>query len=162
MMRRSFLLSAAVLLFLTFSGTALADVFDGPCRKYGVPKTLALAIAMQESGGNPWAVNVAGKSYQPASKADALSIVRRAQEKSYDIGLMQVNSQWLRRFHISPETAIEPRNNVLLGVWILASSIREHGMNWKAVGAYHSPTPARQQQYARLVARHLKKFYRTK
>ena len=62
MMRRSFLLSAAVLLFLTFSETALADVFDGPCRKYGVPKTLALAIAMQESGGNPWAVNVDGKS----------------------------------------------------------------------------------------------------
>lgn len=160
---KRFLVAVSILLFLACSGSAaLADMFDEPCRKYGVPKALALAIAMQESGGNPWAVNVAGKSYLPASKADALNIVRRAREKSFDVGLMQINSQWLRRFNISLETAMEPRNNVHLGVWILASAIRTHGMNWKAVGAYHSPTPARQKLYARLVARHLKKFYRAK
>lgn len=133
------------------------DVFDAPCRKYGLPKDLVLAIARQESSWHPWTVNVAGKDYRPRTKAEALEIINRAQAagQSYDVGLMQVNCQWLRKFRISPAVALEPRNNAMLGCWILASAIREHGMTWKAVGVYHSPTPARQLNYARRVAKHL-------
>lgn len=152
------MLAAVVFLLTLFCHTASADVFDAPCRKYGVPKALAVAIAMHESSGNPWAVNIAGRSYYPASKAEALKLIRAAGARSYDVGLMQVNSQWLRRYRIPLEVALEPRQNTVLGVWILARAIREYGLTWKAVGAYHSPTPARQRQYARLVARHLKKF----
>ena len=49
------------------------------------------------------------------------------------------------------KTALVLANNVTLGVYILALEIRRHGYNWKAVGAYHSPTPARQMAYARKV-----------
>lgn len=112
-----------------------------------------------ESGEKPWAVNIAGKSYSPDSKEAALALLEsRGKGKSYDVGLMQVNVQWLRKLNISPAVAIEPVNNAWLGVWILAHAIREHGLNWKAVGAYHSPTPARQQRYAIAINRQYRKI----
>lgn len=141
--------------FVIFTGTsAHADVFDAPCSRYHVPKRLVLAIAKTESGLDPWCVNVAGKTYRPGSRAGALAVIRQAQARglSHDIGLMQINNWWLRHLNLSPEVALEPRNNATLGVWILAREIRRHGYNWKAVGAYHSPTPARQKMYAQAVA----------
>lgn len=138
---------------------ALRSLLEAPCAKYGVPVSLALAIARHESGEKPWAVNIAGKSYSPDSKEAALALLEsREKGKSYDVGLMQVNVQWLRKLNISPAVAIEPVNNAWLGVWILAHAIREHGLNWKAVGAYHSPTPARQQRYAIAINRQYRKI----
>ena len=133
---------------------AHADVFDAPCSRYRVPKPLVLAIAKTESGLDPWCVNVAGKDYRPGSRDGALAIIRQARARglSHDIGLMQINSWWLKHLGISPEAALEPRNNATLGVWILAKEIQRHGYNWKAVGAYHSPTPARQKMYAQVVS----------
>lgn len=138
-----------------FPAAAEADILDGPCEKYGVPKALVVAIARQESRGHPWAVNIGGRSYFPASREEALALIsRQGRGRSYDLGLMQVNSQWLRRLKISPAVALEPANNVYLGVWILAHEVRRYGLNWRAVGAYHSPSPARQIRYARAVAKH--------
>ena len=143
-----------LLAFLLSASPVLADVFDAPCSRYRVPKRLALAIAKTESGLDPWCVYVAGKTYRPGSRAGALSIIRHARARglSHDIGLMQINSWWLKHLNISSEAALEPRNNVTLGVWILAKEIQRHGYNWKAVGAYHSPTPTRQRIYAQVVA----------
>ena len=144
-----------VLMICLSASPALADVFDAPCSRYRVPKRLVLAIAKTESGLDPWVVNVAGKDYRPGSRAGALAIIRQARARglSHDIGLMQINKWWLNHLNISPEIALEPRNNAALGVWILAREIQRHGYNWTAVGAYHSPTPARQRMYAQVVAR---------
>lgn len=133
-----------LLAFLFLTAPALADVFDAPCSRYRVPKRLVLAIAKTESGLDPWVVNIAGKTYRPGSRAGALAIIRQARARglSHDIGLMQINNWWLKHLNISPEIALEPRNNAALGVWILAREIQRHGYNWTAVGAYHSPTPA--------------------
>ena len=141
--------------FLVLTATARADVFDAPCSRYRVPKRLVLAIAKTESGLDPWCVNVAGKTYRPGSRAGALAVIRQAQARGL-IGLMQINNWWLRHLNLSPEVVLEPRNNATLGVWILAREIRRHGYNWKAVGAYHSPTPARQKMYAQAVAQKYK------
>ena len=139
--------------------TDLRSLLEAPCAKYGVPVSLALAIARHESGERPWAVNIQGKSFSPDSKEAALELLEsRGKGKSYDVGYMQVNVQWLRRLKISPSTAIEPVNNVWLGVWILAHSIKEHGLTWKAVGAYHSPTPARQKRYIVAINRQYRKI----
>lgn len=148
---RPALIILCVLLFATF--TRAADVFDAPCARYGVPKALVVAIAQTESSLNPLTVNVAGKSYYPSSRDEALRLIHaaRARKLSHDIGLMQINNWWLERLGISPEVALEPANNATIGVWILAGEIRRHGYGWKAVGAYHSPTPARQAYYARAV-----------
>ena len=149
-----------LLTFLLLTVTAHADVFDAPCARYRVPKKIVLAIAKTESGLDPWCVNVAGKDYRPGSRAGALTVIRHAQAKglSHDIGLMQINNWWLKELNISPEVALEPRNNAKLGVWILAKEIQRHGYNWKAVGAYHSPTPARQKMYAQVVADKYRNF----
>lgn len=144
------------LLFLILAlwpSVCAAELFAQACEKYNVSPGLARAIAKTESNLHPWAVNVAGRAHYPASAAEALRIIADAKEKglSHDVGLMQVNSRWLKILGISPETALHPANNVTLGVYILALEIRRHGYNWKAVGAYHSPTPARQMAYARKV-----------
>ena len=147
-----------LLAFLSLTAPAFADVFDAPCSRYRVPKRLVLAIAKTESGLDPWCVNIAGKTYRPGSRAGALAIIRQARARgvSHDIGLMQIHNWWRKHLRISPEVALEPRNNAMLGVWILANEIRRHGYNWTAVGAYHSPTPARQRMYAQVVARKYK------
>ena len=50
------------------------------------PSKLVEAIARQESGLNPLAVNVAGKSFYPATREEAENIIRKAQAagKSYE------------------------------------------------------------------------------
>ena len=148
----------ALLLVLPCVATG-TEIFDEPCRRYNVPKRLVLAIAKQESGLKPWVINVAGKDFNAKSREEALGIIHAARMRglSHDIGIMQINDWWLRKLNIAPETALEPENNITLGVWILAREIRRHGYNWKAVGAYHSPTPWRQQQYVQRVARYYHK-----
>ena len=142
-------------LLLIVAAPACADIFTAPCTKYRVPASLARAIARVESAGNPYAVNVAGRSYQVRSKAEALQIITNARKKglSHDVGLMQVNSRWLRNYGVNPAVALEPECNVWLGVWILACEIHRHGLNWTAVGAYHSPNPRRRAGYAYTVWR---------
>lgn len=141
------------------TATELTDIFDAPCQQYGVPKRLVIAIAKTESSLKPWVVNVAGKDHYPKTKQEALHIIHDAKARglSHDIGIMQINNYWLKKLNISPETALEPKNNATLGVWILAQEIRRHGYNWTAVGAYHSPTPWRQQAYVQKVARNYMK-----
>ena len=135
----------------------LSRYFDYPCAKFGIPKALALAIARQESGLDPLAVNVGGKSMHPSSLAEALRVAREAMSKggSFDVGLMQINSRWIKRYNIPLEKLFEPGGNVYVGCWILRQEIQRHGLTWKAVGRYHSPTSRRAEAYASLIQRHL-------
>jgi hypothetical protein len=106
-------------------------------------------------------VNVAGKDYTASTKEGALRVANAALAAgpSFDVGLMQVNVWWLRQLGITPETAIEPRTNVTLGVWILAREIAKHGLNWRAVAYYHTPlhrNPERGRAYAASVIRRIR------
>ena len=116
-----------------------------------------MALAKVESSWHPWCVTIAGRGYYPKSRAEAarLADAALAQGKSVDVGLMQINSYWLRKWKLSAALALDPDINVTLGLYILAREKRRHGSLWKAVGAYHSPTPVRQKRYARKVARAL-------
>jgi soluble lytic murein transglycosylase-like protein len=139
-----------------------ASFFTLPCAKYKVPKSLALAIARQESGIQPWALNIAGRSYRPKTKAEAVKIAQEALEqgRSFDVGIMQINSYWIKKYDFPLEQLLEPANNIKVGVWILAHEIKRHGLNWTAVAYYHTPVhknPQRGQHYAALVNGHLKK-----
>ena len=138
------------------SSVDLVNLFDGPCERYGVPKALALAIAGHESGGRPWVMNIAGRPVLHASKEEALAVARAALAAglSFDIGLMQINAQWLRRYHLPLELVFEPRGNVQVGVWILAQAIKRYGLTWEAVATYHTPlerNPERGRAYAAAV-----------
>lgn len=114
--------------------------------RYGVPATLLYAIAKQESGLRPNAIG-------------------RNDNGSYDIGLMQINSSWLpklkREFGITKEHLIQDACvNLMVGAWILAGNIRDHGYNWKAVGAYNARTPWKRERYARAINAQLVKLAR--
>src|SRR5690554_1746595 len=82
--------------------------------RYQVDPWLLYAIAEQESGLNPLAVN------------------RANSDKSRDIGLMQINSFWfeeLERHGISEESLFDPCTNIYVGAWVLSQSIRVFGNN---------------------------------
>lgn len=119
----------------------LHKLFDAPCERYNVPKPLALAIARKESAMSPWIMNVEGRTVRNASQEEALALSRAALRLglSFDIGVMQVNSQWLRRYNLPLEDVMDPRGNIQVGTWILGQVIKRHGMTWRAVAAYHTP-----------------------
>ncbi len=146
---------------LTERQAVIESLFDAPCAKYDVPKTLALAIARQESGCHPYILNVGGKDVRPRSKDEAVRIACAAMRagRSVDIGIMQINSFWLRKYGWKVEQVLEPRNNVKVGVWILAQEIRRHGLTWRAVAYYHTPlhrNPERGRAYAQSIVRHVR------
>lgn len=138
-----------------FGGQAHANVFTRPCALFGVEPALAMAIARVESGWHPYCVNVAGKDHYPQSLEDAARLARDAlrQGRSVDVGLMQINSYWLKKWNVPPERALIPAVNVTLGLVVLAHEMRRHGPTWKAVGYYHSPNARRQARYVQKVAR---------
>lgn len=106
---------------------------------YGINPLLLKAIARQESSMNPQAVN-------------------RNTNGTTDIGLMQINTTHmpkLRKAGVTEERLWQPCVNIAVGAWVLADAISRHGMTWKAVGVYHSPTDWRQRDYAAKVQRHL-------
>lgn len=145
-MKRMIALALALLLLPSFSAAEMKEP----------PPSLVKAIAKQESGLNPLAVNVAGKSYYPATREDAERLIREALAagKSFDVGKMQINSWWMKRFSIDPFSLLDPGVNETWGKKILAEEIARHGLNWQAVGKYHSPDQERGRQYAWRVYRH--------
>ena len=135
--------------------------FIQPCEDYDVPLALALAIARQESGTRPWVINVAGKDFSPKSPEEALAIAAEAKRagKSFDVGIMQVNSYWLKKYRIDLREILDPQKNIAMGVWILAREIKRYGLTWQAIGAYHTPlarNPDRAKRYAATVLTHMR------
>lgn len=130
------------------------ELFERPCAEMEVPEPLAKAIAMVESGMKPWAVNVEGESFGFETKGEALAKAQEAlaEGRSFDVGLMQVNGWWLKKYRIPLEAALDPLANVYLGVWVLRQELDRHrGDVQAAVGAYHSPRPAKAGRYAAAV-----------
>lgn len=141
----TFKLLATVLGFSLFGmRPAFADCFELYGNQKGLMPDLLRAIALTESSGNPKAV--AG----PAG--------------SQDLGLMQINSQWLSKWNLTRKDLL---NNVCLNIdvasRILQDNFQRYSNPWEAVGAYNAGcsrlkgrdcTEARQ-RYAWKVYRHL-------
>lgn len=163
-------ITLVILLFFPYGVNAqdFTGLFQQVAEKMGISYKLAMTIARHESGMNPFAINVAGKGFMPKTKEEAINIVLDAQQKglSYDVGLMQVNNQWSKRWKIDPLTLLDPETNIIWGITILASEIKARGFSWAAVGAYHSPNPDRGQNYAwkiyRLANKSAPTFHKTK
>ena len=97
----------------------LARIFCIVSEKYKIPSELLVAIAWQESKLNQYAVNLNGQSYFFTNKDKAITFLRRKKYKNYDVGLMQINSWWLRKLNIPLEDAFNPQYNLELGTLIL-------------------------------------------
>lgn len=130
------------------------EFLTSTCDRYNVPVRLMKAIIEKESRYHIWAINIQGKGYFLRSKEEAVKLIYDNLGKSFDVGIMQINVQWLRKFGIKPEDALEPIVNILLGVWIMNENLIAYGPTWKAVAAYHTPpskNPERAAAYAKSI-----------
>ena len=115
----------ALCLLLLIHGSSHGMCFAEAAQRYSIPEGLLRAIAKVESGGNGAAMNLS----------------HRARTKTWDIGLMQINSSWLPRLAklgIDEEKLKEPCQNLLVGAWILSHHLRESGADWNGVGSYNA------------------------
>lgn len=107
--------------------------------KYSLSYDLLWAIAKQESGFNPRAVNVNTNG-------------------SMDIGAFQINTAWLptlAKFGITRASLFDFCTSAHVGAWVLAQNIRTYGNTWNAVGAYNAKSPAKRMVYIKKISRHL-------
>ena len=119
------------------SASSACACINWAASRYGVPAELLQAIAQVESSTNPRALN-------------------RNVDGSHDIGLMQINSRWLSKLHqrgLTENDLWDPCVNTLVAAWLLSENFKLWGPTYRALGAYHSPTPARQLWYAKRVLR---------
>jgi hypothetical protein len=129
-------------------------------RAYEVPGELMQAVALAESGrwdatrqekyAWPWTVTAGGKGEFFADKAAAIAHVRKLQaqgRRNIDVGCMQVNLQFHPDAFASLEQAFDPAENVAYAAEFLLQLKAEHQSWIKAVGSYHSRTPANFTRY---------------
>lgn len=132
-----------VLLLMTLSSGSVFGASQGEvdsciakaAAHHRVDLSLLRAIAKVESGMNP--------------RAEATN-----KNGSSDTGLMQINDWWLptlSKYGIKKSDLLDACTSAYVGAWILAHSIKTHGLTWRAVGAYNSPTPKNQKIYAEKV-----------
>jgi len=113
--------------------------FDEAGRAYGISPLLLRGIARVESNMNPAAIN-------------------RNSNGSMDVGLMQVNSYWLKTLGTtSGELLRDPCYNVMAGAWILKGCMDRHGETWQAVGCYNASSRDKRVNYSWKVYRELLK-----
>jgi soluble lytic murein transglycosylase-like protein len=111
--------------------------FEDAGKEYAVPPDLLESLAVIESG----------------LKADALNFNANG---SFDIGLMQINSWWIRVFGLDKDRlAKDPCYNVMTGARILKQCIDRHGYNWQAVGCYNAASMNKKIDYSWKVFRAL-------
>jgi soluble lytic murein transglycosylase-like protein len=132
------------------------------CEAMGVSGTLALAVILTESQGQPYAIRInagAGVSIYPATYevAQHVATLILLQTDNIDLGLMQVNY----RHHghprgLTPAELLQPHVNLRVGCSILKDALASSGPIWQRLGRYHSGSPTRQWAYALRVTRWLK------
>lgn len=135
----SWWVAAALALACSLAGSSAAraddDCFARAGTYQGVNPMILRAIVWYESKGNPGAVH-------------------RNADGSVDIGQAQINSVHfaeLRRYGVPPGALKDACVNTYVAAWMLKQKMIRYGNTWHAIGAYHSETPSRRDQYARSI-----------
>lgn len=130
--------------------SSLKSMFKEVADYWNIPQEWAEAISMVESRQHPWTLNIEGAGYYFETKEQVLEAAQEAWTagKSFDVGLMQVNSYWLKKYNIPLEAVFDPLANIYMGGYVLKEEIKQHGLTTQAIGAYHSPDPDRGRRYA--------------
>ncbi|WP_235582331.1 lytic transglycosylase domain-containing protein [Rhizobacter sp. Root1221] len=127
----------APLMLLCLAATAAgADCIDQAAQHHGVNAHVLRAIGWHESRLRP----------------DALA---RNRNGTWDIGAFQINSQHLAalaRHGIDARALGDGCTSAFVAAWHYGRQVQRHGNTWRAVGAYHSHTPARSAWYANAIA----------
>ena len=126
----------------------------------GLPAHLLQAISKVESGrwdaarsalsAWPWTVMAEGKGRYLPSKAAAIAEVKALKAKgvrNIDVGCMQINLHFHPKAFEDLEQAFDPAQNVAYGA-IFLHRLRQDSRSWtRAIGRYHSNTPALSGRY---------------
>lgn len=134
----------------------IADLY-ATCGPWVHPDTLR-AVAAVESDTHPWAIGTPHGAVFASTRDDAARVLARVlrTEVSVDIGLMQINSQWLPKLHLAPERLLDPCINVRVGAAILAANFIKASRPGRshlhalvaALSAYHSGSETAAVDYA--------------
>ena len=132
-MRSIKIIAFTVLFQLALPISANAFCFEQAGAEFQIDPILLKAIAVHESRLNP--ATMAGNT-----------------NNTVDIGLMGINTVHLRDRDLqtagySTQVLLDPCTNVRVGAWLLRKKITRWGETWRAVGAYHSETPEKNQSY---------------
>jgi len=96
--------------------------WDAAGARHGIDPWLLYAIASVESQYNPTVIS------------------RPNRDGTRDIGLMQINSNWLRTLRENgvPQAAlVNACASTYIGAWIMAKNFRRYGYSWQAIAAYN-------------------------
>ena len=119
------------------------------------PVTMAALVA-QESGGDPYALDDDSTHivYHPVSYAGAARLAAHliSAGHSVDLGLAQVNSNWLPALHLTAAELLEPCENLRAGSLILLRAWRAAGGRSPAGGTPVPPAPPLAKRLARALA----------
>jgi len=116
-----------------------AFCFEYAGNEHGITPIILESIAKVESNLNPRAIN-------------------RNRNGSVDIGLMQINSEWLKTLKLSQKDLLDDAClNTRVGAQILKACIDRHGLNWEAIGCYNATSRDKRVGYAWKVFRILQK-----
>ncbi len=113
--------------------------FDEAGREFNISPVLLKNIATVESSLDPGAF-------------------RTNRNGTFDIGLMQINSIWLKTLDVTAEELTgDACLNTRTGARILRSCIDRYGYTWEAVGCYNASSKERKVGYAWKVFSRIKK-----
>ncbi len=119
-------------------------------KRYGLPENVLLSISRVESGYKkvdgvtrawPWTLNAGGDSAYFQTKEEALVSLKERIKKgvtNIDIGCMQLNYRWHKKFFNNLSDMMRPANNVDYSARFLKKLHKRHGSWEKAVKYYHS------------------------
>ena len=119
-------------------------------RRHGLPENVLLSISRVESGYQkvdgvrrawPWTLNAGGDSAYFLTKEEALNSLNKRIKKgvtNIDIGCMQLNFRWHKKFFKNLSDMMNPEKNVDYSAKFLKKLHQRHGSWEKAVKYYHS------------------------
>jgi len=129
-----------------------------------LPPRLLQAISVTETGRPdettgrlrpwPWTINAEGEGHYFATRDQAIAAVKLLQARgvqSIDVGCMQINLMYHPQAFASLEEAFTPQANARYAAHFL-NTLYADLKDWtRAIGAYHSETPALGEAYRVLV-----------
>lgn len=130
--------------------------------KYGIPEGILYSVGLTETGRkgilSPYALNVEGKAFFPASAQAALAQVEQARKDGailIDIGCMQINHHYHSGEFASLQAMFDPGRNVEYAARFLQQLHDRHETWTMAVARYHAGPnndPAQKQYVCRVIA----------
>nr|WP_099056654.1 transglycosylase SLT domain-containing protein [Rhizobium sp. ACO-34A] len=167
---KALLLPALALLALSTSTSEKSEAAARTCERqiesaaarYGVPEGILYSVGLTETGRkgslSPYALNIEGKAYFPASLQDAynqFADAKRRGAKLIDIGCMQINHYYHSSEFGSVEQMFDPAQNVAYAALFLKRLHDRHETWTMAVARYHAGPnndPAQQKYVCRVIA----------